>query len=70
MVAISTPCRSPRIKGTHAAHDLDRLGKRVRRTDTAGPNRPDDIGDVVVFIASNESRWLTGENPIVSGGLR
>jgi 3-oxoacyl-[acyl-carrier protein] reductase len=32
--------------------------------------QPDDIADVVVFLASNEARWLTGEVIIASGGMR
>jgi 3-oxoacyl-[acyl-carrier protein] reductase len=32
--------------------------------------RPDDIADIAVFLASNDSRWLTGEQLIASGGLR
>jgi 3-oxoacyl-[acyl-carrier protein] reductase len=32
--------------------------------------QPDDIGTVAVFLASNDSRWLTGEQLIASGGMR
>lgn len=32
--------------------------------------RPDDIGDIAAFLASEEARWLTGEQLIASGGLR
>src|SRR4051812_916174 len=32
--------------------------------------RPDEIADVAVFLASKESRWITGETIITSGGLR
>ena len=32
--------------------------------------QPDDIADIAVFLASNESRWLTGEHLVASGGLR
>ncbi|WP_316751502.1 glucose 1-dehydrogenase [Pedobacter gandavensis] len=31
---------------------------------------PDDIADIAVFLASEDSRWLTGEILIASGGLR
>jgi len=30
--------------------------------------QPDDIGPPVVFLASNDGRWITGETLIVSGG--
>lgn len=32
--------------------------------------KPDDIADVVTFLASDDSRWLTGESLIASGGVR
>jgi 3-oxoacyl-[acyl-carrier protein] reductase len=32
--------------------------------------RPDDIADIAVFLASNDARWLTGEQLVASGGLR
>jgi 3-oxoacyl-[acyl-carrier protein] reductase len=32
--------------------------------------RPDDIADIAVFLASNDARWLTGEQLLASGGLR
>jgi len=32
--------------------------------------RPDDIADIAVFLASNDSRWLTGEQIVASGGIR
>ena len=32
--------------------------------------QPDDIADIAVFLASNDSRWLTGEQLLASGGIR
>ena len=32
--------------------------------------QPDDIADIAVFLASNDSRWLTGEQLLAGGGLR
>jgi 3-oxoacyl-[acyl-carrier protein] reductase len=32
--------------------------------------QPEEIADVVVFLASNEARWLTGEIILASGGMR
>src|SRR5450432_788020 len=32
--------------------------------------RPEEIADIALFLASKESRWLTGETLIASGGLR
>jgi NAD(P)-dependent dehydrogenase (short-subunit alcohol dehydrogenase family) len=31
---------------------------------------PDDIGDVVVFLASDEARWITGDIIRVDGGSK
>jgi NAD(P)-dependent dehydrogenase (short-subunit alcohol dehydrogenase family) len=32
--------------------------------------RPEDIADVVAFLASDDARWITGEVIGASGGLR
>ena len=32
--------------------------------------RPEEIADIAVFLAAKESRWLTGETLIASGGMR
>ncbi|HEY3256849.1 MAG TPA: glucose 1-dehydrogenase [Polyangiaceae bacterium] len=32
--------------------------------------QPDEIADMAVFLASRDSRWLTGETLIASGGMR
>jgi len=32
--------------------------------------QPDEIADIAVFLASKDSRWLTGETIIASGGMR
>ena len=31
---------------------------------------PDDIADIVVFLATNDARWLTGEQLLATGGIR
>ena len=41
----------------------------IAQTSLGRTGKPDDIADVVVFLASNESRWLTAENLVGSGGL-
>jgi NAD(P)-dependent dehydrogenase (short-subunit alcohol dehydrogenase family) len=32
--------------------------------------QPDDIAPVAVFLASDESRWITGDTLVVSGDVR
>src|SRR5262245_27183710 len=42
----------------------------VSQTPLGRTGRPDDIAEVIVFLASDSSRWLTGEHLLASGGLR
>ncbi|MCI0466436.1 MAG: glucose 1-dehydrogenase [Beijerinckiaceae bacterium] len=42
----------------------------VALTPLGRTGRPDDIAPVAVFLASDESRWVTGDTLVVSGGLR
>jgi 3-oxoacyl-[acyl-carrier protein] reductase len=42
----------------------------VGRTPLGRTGQPDDIAPVAVFLASDESRWITGDTLAVSGGLR
>ena len=68
----------------HAAHDADRDGGDpfrgimgsdfekafVAQAPLGRVGQPDDIADVAVFLASNDSRFLTGEKLVASGGFR
>jgi 3-oxoacyl-[acyl-carrier protein] reductase len=42
----------------------------VAQTPLGRTGQPGDIADVAVFLASNDSRWLTGEKLVASGGVR
>ena len=42
----------------------------VQQTPLGRMGKPDDIADVVTFIASDEARWITGSLLQVGGGLR
>ena len=42
----------------------------VAQTPLGRLGQPDDIADIVAFLASDDARWLTGEQLIASGGLR
>ena len=41
----------------------------VARTPLGRTGQPDDIAPVAVFLASDESRWVTGDTLAVSGGV-
>jgi 3-oxoacyl-[acyl-carrier protein] reductase len=41
----------------------------VGRTPLGRTGQPDDIAPVAVFLASDESRWVTGDTLAVSGGV-
>jgi 3-oxoacyl-[acyl-carrier protein] reductase len=41
----------------------------VAQTPLGRIGQPDDIADIAVFLASNDSRWMTGEKLIGSGGV-
>lgn len=49
-------------------------GEMRRQTEASTPlsciGQPQDIAPVVVFLASADSGWITGEAVYVSGGLR
>jgi len=59
-------------EGTHAmgviGNDFEK--QTVAQTPLGRTGQPDDIAPVAVFLASEESRWVTGDTLVVSGGLR
>jgi 3-oxoacyl-[acyl-carrier protein] reductase len=59
-------------EGTHAAGVIgsDFEKQFVALTPLGRTGQPDDIAPVAVFLASDESRWVTGDTLVVSGGLR
>jgi 3-oxoacyl-[acyl-carrier protein] reductase len=42
----------------------------IKQTPLGRLGRPDDIADVVAFLASDEARWITGTTIEATGGLR
>lgn len=42
----------------------------VAQTPLGRLGQPDDIAQVAVFLASDASKWLTGERISASGGFR
>lgn len=59
-------------EGTHAAGVIgsDFEKQMVAQTPLGRIGQPEDIASIAVFLASNDSAWLTGEKLIASGGMR
>ncbi|ADG15684.1 glucose 1-dehydrogenase [Paraburkholderia atlantica] len=66
---------NPGVVETEGAHTAGVMGSEfetwaISTTPLGRIGQPDDIADVVTFLASDDSRWLTGESLIASGGSR
>jgi len=59
-------------EGAHAQGFIgsDFMNGVIAQTPLGRIGRPEDIAGVAVFLASDESAWLTGERILASGGLR
>lgn len=57
-------------EGTHAAGFVSHFQSFAAITPLGRIGQPDDIAPVVVFLASPDSGWITGESLFVTGGLR
>ena len=59
-------------EGTHTAGFIgsDFQAETERSAPLGRIGQPEDIALVAVFLASEESRWLTGETLLASGGVR
>ncbi len=60
---------------TEGVHEMGIIGsdfekQMVARTALGRLGQPEDIARVAVFLASNDSAWLTGERITASGGFR
>jgi 3-oxoacyl-[acyl-carrier protein] reductase len=66
---------SPGVVETEGLHAAGISGSDFQRQiETQTPlgriSQPQDVAPAVVFLASSDSAWITGENLYVSGGLR
>lgn len=66
---------NPGLIETEGVHTLGVIGGDfekdiVAKTPLRRIGQPDDIAKVAVFLASDDSRWMTGERVAASGGLR
>ena len=66
---------NPGMVQTEGARSAGIIGSELE-TDTIAETplgrsgQPDDIAPVAVFLASDDSRWVTGETLLASGGMR
>ncbi|ALM82857.1 SDR family NAD(P)-dependent oxidoreductase [Bordetella sp. N] len=58
-------------EGTHSAGvtGSDMESQMVAQTPLGRGGKPQDIADVAAFLASDDARWLTGDNLHADGGL-
>ena len=66
---------NPGIVETEGSHAAGFIGSdfekgAVTQTPLGRTGQPQDIAKVAVFLASDDSAWVTGERFVVSGGLR
>jgi 3-oxoacyl-[acyl-carrier protein] reductase len=66
---------NPGMVETEGTHTAGIMGSEmetasIQQTPLGRIGQPDDIADIAVFLASDDSRWLTGEQLIASGGKR
>jgi 3-oxoacyl-[acyl-carrier protein] reductase len=64
---------APGITDTDMVRDFyppDRLQRMINATPLGRLGQPDDIADVVAFLASDEARWVTAQTIDANGGLR
>jgi 3-oxoacyl-[acyl-carrier protein] reductase len=59
-------------EGTHAAGFIgsDFEADAITKTPLGRIGQPNDIASIAVFLASDDSYWLTGEQLLAGGGLR
>jgi 3-oxoacyl-[acyl-carrier protein] reductase len=66
---------SPSLTETEGTHSAGMLASEfeagiIAQTPLGRLGQPQDIADVVAFVASQDARWLTGERISAGGGLR
>ena len=65
---------NPGMVETEGVHSAGFIGTDFHKTIVAATplgriGQPDDIGPVAVFLASDDSAWVTGQTLLVSGGM-
>jgi 3-oxoacyl-[acyl-carrier protein] reductase len=66
---------NPGVIDTEGAQSLGIIGSDwektiIAQTPLGRSGTPEDLNPIAVFLASDDSRWITGETLVASGGLR
>ncbi len=66
---------NPSLTETEGTHSAGMIASEfeagiIAQTPLGRLGQPQDIADVVAFVASEDARWLTGERILAGGGLR
>jgi 3-oxoacyl-[acyl-carrier protein] reductase len=61
---------NPGVIETEGTHTAGIIGRDFEKQAVAVTPLGRDIAPVAVFLASDESRWVTGDTLVVSGGRR
>ncbi len=66
---------NPGVIETEGTHTVGFIGSDFEQgiaaqTPFGRVGQPEEVADIAVFLASRDSRWLTGETLIASGGMR
>ncbi len=66
---------NPGLTETEGTHSAGMLASEfeagiIAQTPLGRLGQPQDIADVVAFVASDDARWLTGESVLAGGGHR
>lgn len=70
---ITVNCVSPGATDTdmlRGSNPPEALEQMAARSPLGRIGAPEDVADVITFLASDEGRWITGQNILASGGFR